>query len=505
MSDNIDPVATATEIKATYRRYLQSLLAVRDPQLDAALRLAIETTPMLDKGPYLEATPPYASGTTLRQLIADEVLHPGFAALDSPALPLDRPLYTHQERSIRKVRDGRNVVVATGTGSGKTESFLLPILDSLVREHARGELDDGVRALLLYPMNALANDQMKRLRQVLAAHPQITFGRYTGDTAQDPKTARDRFHDLNIGEQILPNELLSREEMRETPPHLLLTNYAMLEYLLLRPLDMDLFGSQDRDRWRFIVVDEAHVYDGTQGAEIGDAAAAAAGPGRSRPRGAVHRHLGHGRRRHRPIRGHEVRLPAVRRALRVGCHRPRAPRPHHRANASLRHRARSGGRYLRRSIVELAAADDRESAVLKAAKAAEFSSDDAATALMHEQSLVKLRRTLARFAGGIRRGCCGGLPWRDRRQAGTGCARGAGQRVHQQRRHHGPVGPLSPLPPGYRRARSPVCRPRAHTSTWPGTTPARTAPRPSSRSDRANAAVPFISSARCSSRPGRSG
>ena len=268
MSENIDAVATATEIKATYRRYLQSLLAVRDSKINAALQAAIDDTPMLDKGPYLEATPPYAPGADVRSLIEDGVLDPGFAQLGSPAMPLDRALYVHQETAIRKVRAGRNVVVATGTGSGKTESFLIPILDSLVRESSTGTLGSGVRALLLYPMNALANDQMKRLRQLLAGYPAITFGRYTGDTQNDPKKARDLFTDLNPGEPMLPNELLSREEIRANPPHLLLTNYAMLEYLLLRPLDLGLFPAADDATWRFIVVDEAHVYDGTQGAEV---------------------------------------------------------------------------------------------------------------------------------------------------------------------------------------------------------------------------------------------
>jgi ATP-dependent helicase YprA (DUF1998 family) len=268
MNANINAVATSDDIKATYRRYLQSLLAVRDPKIDAALRAAIDGTPMLDKGPYLEATPPYAPGASLQDLITEGVLSPDFTDLGSDVLPLERPLYAHQEQSIRRAADGRNVVVATGTGSGKTEAFLLPILDSLVREKARGELGPGVRALLLYPMNALANDQMKRLRQVLAGYPSITFGRYTGDTEEDPKKARDTFADLNIGQPRLPNELLSRHEMRAEPPHLLLTNFAMLEYLLLRPRDMDLFPDGEDSKWRFLVVDEAHVYDGSQGAEI---------------------------------------------------------------------------------------------------------------------------------------------------------------------------------------------------------------------------------------------
>lgn len=265
---SIDAIGTATEITASYRRYLRSLLAVRDPQLAKALRETIERTPLLDKGPFLEATPPYRPGSSGMDLIEEGVLSPGFANLDSDALPLARPLYQHQERALRKVRAGRNVVVATGTGSGKTESFLLPILDTLAREAAAGTLGPGVRALLLYPMNALANDQLKRLRQLLADQPDITFGRYTGDTEHTERAAKEGFSLLNPGEPILPNELLSRERMRQSPPHILLTNYAMLEYLLLRPLDMELFH-EAADTWRFVVVDEAHVYDGTQGAEIG--------------------------------------------------------------------------------------------------------------------------------------------------------------------------------------------------------------------------------------------
>jgi ribosomal protein L40E len=268
MSNSIDAVLASDSIKATYRRYLSSLLAVRDPKIDAALRRAIDHTDMLDKGPYLEATPPYAPGKPLRDLIAEGVVAQGFADLASAGLPLDRPLYVHQEQSIRKVAAGRNVVVATGTGSGKTESFLIPILDSLIRERERGTLGPGVRALLLYPMNALANDQMKRLRSLLANYPGITFGRYTGETETDPRKAKEAFTELNIDEPLLPNEILSRQEMRERPPHMLLTNYAMLEYLLLRPLDMELFATGAESKWRFIVVDEAHVYDGSQGAEI---------------------------------------------------------------------------------------------------------------------------------------------------------------------------------------------------------------------------------------------
>ena len=265
----MDPLATSGLIADTYRRYLRSLLPVRDPALAAALAAEIEGSPLLTKGPLVEATPPYRTGASLRDLIGEGVLDPGFARFASAALPLDRPLYAHQEAALRKVHAGRNLVVATGTGSGKTESFLLPVLSALAAEHSAGTLGPGVRALLLYPMNALANDQLRRLRRLLAATPEITFGRYTGETPEQARAGADQFEALNPGEPRLPNELLSRQEMRAEPPHLLLTNYAMLEYLLLRPADLELFEGAHGGSWRFVVLDEAHVYDGAKAEEVG--------------------------------------------------------------------------------------------------------------------------------------------------------------------------------------------------------------------------------------------
>ncbi|XVS65520.1 DEAD/DEAH box helicase [Actinosynnema sp. CA-299493] len=265
MNRTLDSLATSELIVESYRRYLGSLLPLREPRIASALAEEIARSPMLTKGPLLEATPPYATGATLRELIDQGVLTSSFASLESRALPLDRPLYQHQEQALHKAARGRNLVVATGTGSGKTESFLLPVLNSLAAEHARGELGPGVRALLLYPMNALANDQLKRLRSLLADSPAITFGRYTGDTPDSVRRGVESFEALNPGQPRLSNELLSREEMRAQPPHLLLTNYAMLEYLLLRPADLELFEGRS---WRYVVLDEAHVYDGAKAAEV---------------------------------------------------------------------------------------------------------------------------------------------------------------------------------------------------------------------------------------------
>jgi ATP-dependent helicase YprA (DUF1998 family) len=224
----------------------------------------------LTKGPFLQASPPFVPGLSVAQLVDEGVLSSSFRRLSTESFPIERPLHLHQEQAIRRaVADDRNLVVATGTGSGKTECFLLPIVDHLLREQEAGTLSaPGVRALLLYPMNALANDQVKRLRRLLVDLPEITFGRYVGETTRAEARAEDEFRARYPSEPRVANELLSRERMQQAPPHILLTNYAMLEYLLLRPEDSNLFDHATGKHWRFVVLDEAHVYNGAQGTEV---------------------------------------------------------------------------------------------------------------------------------------------------------------------------------------------------------------------------------------------
>jgi ATP-dependent helicase YprA (DUF1998 family) len=266
----MNPLAASGRIEADYRRYLLSGYAPRTRRLRTAFERALSQHFELVRGPFLQAAPPFESGVTLRDLMQEGVLSDRFAQLDSDAFPLDRPLHRHQESALRKAVGGRrNLVVATGTGSGKTECFLIPVLDHLLREESASTLSNpGVRAVLLYPMNALANDQLRRLRAILRKHSRITFGRYVGETPEETKAARDQFRDRFPDEELLPNELLSRKQMQVTPPHILLTNYAMLEYLLLRPRDSSLFDGMTGQHWRFIALDEAHVYDGADGAEV---------------------------------------------------------------------------------------------------------------------------------------------------------------------------------------------------------------------------------------------
>ena len=268
MNNSEDLGAWTEKVRERYENYLRTSFFFRDPALRASFRDALQGEAELLKGPFEETGRAFARGSTPRAL-AGECFGDECGGL-APAL-LDGSLYVHQERAVRSMfGEGRNVVVATGTASGKTESFLYPILFELYRQHLAGSLGEpGVRALVLYPMNALANDQRERLgaicRQLQSAGSDFvpTFGQYIGETRHygPPGGAG--------GDEGAPGELLYREQMRETPPHILLTNYSMLEYLLMRPEDSPLFDDGRARHWQFLVLDEAHQYRGAKGMEMG--------------------------------------------------------------------------------------------------------------------------------------------------------------------------------------------------------------------------------------------
>ena len=268
----IHPLKTTELIRDSYLRYLKTIKPFQDDELRREFAQAISEQDMLVKGPLVQIALPYEKNISIHGLVDEGVLSPLFRNLCSEALSYDRKLYTHQVTAIRKAVEGRNIVVSTGTGSGKTEAFLIPILNYLLKEQEAGTLEQaGVRAMLLYPMNALANDQMKRLRQILKNYPKIKFGRYIGETAFEKKKRKleeEEFHSIYPKEPFIDNELYSREQMHDTPPHILLTNYAMLELLLLRPVSSPLFDGEKGSHWKFIVLDEAHIYDGANATEM---------------------------------------------------------------------------------------------------------------------------------------------------------------------------------------------------------------------------------------------
>ena len=258
-------------IRSRYENYLKTSFYFKDPELRASFQVALREEGSLLKGPFPEEPRRFQKRINARSL-AQEC----FVGSDDllPAL-IDRRLYTHQERAVRAVHyDQQNVVVATGTASGKTESFLYPILFELYQQHQSGKLrEPGVRAMILYPMNALANDQRERLGKICndlqAARSGFrpTFGQYIGQT---PENRRDHWRNASAREEgRLPGEIVFREDMRREPPHILLTNYSMLEYLLIRPDDSPLFDHGRSKHWQFIVLDEAHQYRGAKGMEMG--------------------------------------------------------------------------------------------------------------------------------------------------------------------------------------------------------------------------------------------
>ena len=264
---SLDPIKTTNTVAERYRSYLSTTFRFRNKRLQNQLEAKLELEKFI-KGPILESTSPFTHGSNLEKLIQEGLISEGFRRLDSEELPLGRELWTHQEDAIRKViGEEKNIVVATGTGSGKTECFLIPIINHLLREEKTGKLGPGVRALLLYPMNALANDQLKRLRNLLSRLSPITFGRYTGETEEDEQDALEKYRRVNQQEPP-DNEMLSRKEMKECPPHILITNYAMLEYLMLRPDDHVFFDGEKASFWKYLVLDEAHTYDGATGIEM---------------------------------------------------------------------------------------------------------------------------------------------------------------------------------------------------------------------------------------------
>lgn len=167
------------------------------------------------------------------------------------------PPFAHQEQAWQRLASDRkaaNTLVATGTGSGKTECFLYPVLD-----HCQRDASAGIKAIVVYPMNALATDQAKRFAEVIHNQPALKglrVGLFVGGDG--------------LGNKMMgPDQVITdKEALRDNPPDVLLTNYKMLDYLLMRPKDQKLWAHNGPETLRYLVVDELHTFDGAQGTDL---------------------------------------------------------------------------------------------------------------------------------------------------------------------------------------------------------------------------------------------
>lgn len=238
----LHPILALDQVIDEYRSYLKSEFRAKDPALNAALEIELDRPRFLAQEPFFQAHRPFRTGRAWQDLPLDPKLARALADRTNGA-----PAYLHQSAAIAELLSAtaRPVVVATGTGSGKSEAFLAPVIQNALEDAARFK-QSGLTALLIYPMNALANDQMKRIQEyieVAGYNDVIKVAQYDRGTNQQ-----------------------ARENLRRNPPHILLTNYMMLEYLLVRPADRDdIFTNH---RCRFLVLDEVHTYRGALGANI---------------------------------------------------------------------------------------------------------------------------------------------------------------------------------------------------------------------------------------------
>lgn len=172
------------------------------------------------------------------------------------------PPYKHQAESWKALHDGKSIVVTSGTGSGKTECFMYPVISDLYEQRLTHQADNAIQAIFLYPLNALMEDQKNRLNSH-CSKARLRFAVYNGNTPQSKENGNAPALDAEVG---------TREEIRDpkepgTRPQILLTNPSMLEYILVRKADQPML-QQSQGKLRWIVIDEAHSYSGSAALEL---------------------------------------------------------------------------------------------------------------------------------------------------------------------------------------------------------------------------------------------
>lgn len=244
----MNPILLGRQITKGFEDLVRDTLNTTSAVFDGTLDRFLVDPHNYIKGPWISVAMPFRQSAV-----------PG-AAFDQPfpLVPLKFAPYRHQELAFERLSGSnpRSTLVATGTGSGKTESYLWPILD-----HCRANKGKpGIKAILIYPMNALATDQARRIARAIADIPELEGVRAGIYADSEPVNASDCMTADDV--------ITKRSAMWDNPPDILLTNYKMLDYLLLRPRDKRLWDNNGPETLRFLVVDEMHTFDGAQGADL---------------------------------------------------------------------------------------------------------------------------------------------------------------------------------------------------------------------------------------------
>lgn len=310
----IDPFLIWRNLLNNYIRYIDTGIPLRSVYYRKRRKEILENSHALMQEPYIELIRKYKPGCSIGEFCKEHNLSEDISDFLSLSLCKGIKLYKHQEISLKETLvNHKSIVVTTGTGSGKTECFMMPLISNLITESKTWPTLNrtrAVRALILYPLNALAEDQMVRLRKMLDSPEakewldchrhgnRFYFGRYTGTTVKDSRVsdyaeAQQQWDEYCEKAKNNPDEKINeykyymqnmdsdsaeqktRESMRADPPDILITNYSMLNVLLMRMDDVDTIFSQTREwlasspsNYFTIVIDELHTYRGTAGTEV---------------------------------------------------------------------------------------------------------------------------------------------------------------------------------------------------------------------------------------------
>lgn len=239
------PSILAKQLQKGIGDYIETTFPMTNEPFKGSVQNLLATKDSVYHDPYIAVRLPFRVASEMPTCF--EAIHPEY-------LP-----YVHQQKAFERLTgdDGRSTLVATGTGSGKTECFLYPILEYCYQH--RGER--GIKALIIYPMNALASDQAKRIAELIYNSPElrgnVTVGMYVGGQEETPARMMSE-HGV----------ITDHETMLNSAPDILMTNYKMLDYLLVRPKDALLWQDNDPETLKYIAVDELHTFDGAQGTDL---------------------------------------------------------------------------------------------------------------------------------------------------------------------------------------------------------------------------------------------